>query len=366
MKAGAIPVLVVAVLIATSDEVAVYEHGTFRPLITEEVCDRMVKNPGHFEVKHFANASGVRREVVEALAGALSVTPRFGRQRVGNVLAIVSELVTRIGALPPYTMRAKDLSDRARAVRDAIAVATEPDELLFAALPQALNLGSVAPTKKKSRHVNELASRLVDALDELASHYGRTLCDMRTELYDRARETGRGPIAAQAQILEGEVLNPEIRSFVLALAVDDFDDDNWIEAIATGVTRTAPRLWTIEDRSRFSLELAGKLGAFRRLLALHNETRGPDAVPFNAHRFTFTTSNGDEDAILLALDAIGRSEVSQQLEPVVESLGRVFGSRARAEQHLLAWAAERVFTHLVTPSVQTEGPIITPRAVNDA
>ena len=57
MKAGAIPVLVIAVLIATSDEVALYEHGTFRPMLTEAICDRMVRNPSHFEVKYYANAS---------------------------------------------------------------------------------------------------------------------------------------------------------------------------------------------------------------------------------------------------------------------------------------------------------------------
>ncbi|MGD9754592.1 MAG: hypothetical protein AB7W59_26675, partial [Acidimicrobiia bacterium] len=42
MKDGVIPVLVTAVLVAKTDEIAIYEHGRFRPILTEEICDRMV------------------------------------------------------------------------------------------------------------------------------------------------------------------------------------------------------------------------------------------------------------------------------------------------------------------------------------
>ena len=60
MKEGAIPVLVTTALIASSDEVAIYEHGTFKPLLTSELSERMVRNPGHFDIKHFANTTGAR------------------------------------------------------------------------------------------------------------------------------------------------------------------------------------------------------------------------------------------------------------------------------------------------------------------
>ena len=45
MKEGTIPVLVTAALIAASDEVAIYEHGTFKPMLTPELSERMVRNP---------------------------------------------------------------------------------------------------------------------------------------------------------------------------------------------------------------------------------------------------------------------------------------------------------------------------------
>ena len=93
MKAGAIPVLVTATLIASSDEVAIYEHGTFKPLLTPELSERMVRNPGHFDIKHFANTTGARRQVVDALADRLGLQPGFRKHRVANVLTVVGHLV---------------------------------------------------------------------------------------------------------------------------------------------------------------------------------------------------------------------------------------------------------------------------------
>jgi hypothetical protein len=364
MKAGPIPVLVTAVLIATSDEVALYEHGTFRPVLTEEVCDRMVRNPGHFEIKHYANASGGRRQVIETLADALGVQPRFRKQRVGNVLAIVSALVGRIAALAPHTMYATNLSAEARVMRDAIASATEPDDLLFSALPAAVGLGSIGARLKQWRHTEAFASQLVSSLAELEAHYTTTLEELAAEMYRLARESGRKALAMQAQILEGEVINPELRSFVLALASESFDDMHWIENIATVITRSAPRLWRMDDRARFTNELTGKLASFRRLLVLHSEMRGLASQPFDAHRVTLTTSSGNEDAILVALDDDSRGIIAARASELLAGLAEAFGSQERAEKALLAWSAERVLPHVVTP-IDNNAVLPTPKAVND-
>ena len=51
MKAGVAPVFVTAGLLASADTVALYEHGTFKPLLTPEISERMVRNPGAFSFK---------------------------------------------------------------------------------------------------------------------------------------------------------------------------------------------------------------------------------------------------------------------------------------------------------------------------
>ena len=354
MKPGPIPVFVTAALIATSDEVALYEHGTFRPSLTDEISDRLVRNPGHFEIKHFANSTGARRDVVEALAVMLELEPRFRKQRVANVLAVVGALVSRISKLAPETLNATDLTDTAIAVRDAVATAVEPDELLFSALPSAVGLSPIGARTSDWQHERRFTDRLARALEELEGHYTKTLDGLLDELYSRSREPGRPKLTQQAKVLEDEVLDPDLRAFVLAVASDAFEDHRWIENIAAVVTRSAPRHWSPNDRKRFSTELAGKLGAFRRLLILHSELRGLQAGSFEAHRITLTSSTGDEDAILVALDDNDRTRISNRAEQLIAELAEHYQSSEEAERATLAWFADRVLGSTVTPISQDD------------
>ena len=151
MKTSVVPVFVTAGLLAHADEIAIYEHGTFKPLLTSELSQRMVSNPAHFDIKHFANTTGARRQVIDVLAARLDIKPRFRKHRVGNVLAIVGDLVTRIRGLDNYTRRTNNLTSEARAARDVLLTAVEPDDLLFTTLPEALGFTPI-PTDDDTYH----------------------------------------------------------------------------------------------------------------------------------------------------------------------------------------------------------------------
>ena len=136
MKRGVIPVFVTVALLVRSDDIAVYEHGTFVPMLTPELSERMVRNPGHFEVKHFANTTGARLQVLEAITERMGVRSRFGRVRVANVLAVVSQLVARVRRLDTFTRRTECLDAATVRARKALFTAVEPDELLFQSIPE--------------------------------------------------------------------------------------------------------------------------------------------------------------------------------------------------------------------------------------
>ena len=90
-----------------------------------------MRNPGHFEVKHFSNTTGARRQVTSTLADHLGVRPSFRKHRVANVLAIVGHLVSRVRKLDKYTLRTRNLTSATRKARDTIVAAVEPDELVL-------------------------------------------------------------------------------------------------------------------------------------------------------------------------------------------------------------------------------------------
>ena len=343
MKPGPIPVLLHAALIATSDEVALYEHGTFKPALTDDVSDRLVRNPGHFEVKHFANARpGARRQVVEQLADKLGIPPRFRKSRVGNVLAIVGALVNTIGQLPPITRNATDLAEQSIAIRDAIVGATEPDQLLFVDLPDAVGLNPVGARLKDWRHLDTFTGRLVDAISELNAHLNHTLNGLEAELLNISAESGRDVLAGQANLIVEEILDQDLRTFALALADNTFDNARWIENIATNVTRTAVRHWNPGHRRQYSSELAGKLAAFRRIQILHHEARTHHAEAFDARRITVTKTTGEEQALLVALDDTDRGRNKNPWDTYIDALEPHYASRAEAEKVAFGYASERV------------------------
>ena len=342
MKAGVVPVLVVAGLLAFSDEVAVYEHGTFVPVLTPEAAERLVRNPNHFDVKHFANTTGARRQAIDELAHRLRVQPRFGKHRVANVLSVVGHLVSQVNRLDNFTLRTGRLSPAALGTRDALTTAVEPDELLFNALSKIHGLDPIPADAESCDQASAYAEAMGSALGELSACGQNLLSELLRLLLDTSAESTRLAVTGQAASLAGEVLDPGVRAFVLTLANDQVEaDEDWAKAVATVVAQKAPAEWTDEDFERFRRELPEQIAAFQRLVALHAERRAHGGGPFEAHRVTITHPDGSEHVQLVSVDQGHRSQVEQVLDETLDRLESVIGSRGRARRSLLALLGER-------------------------
>lgn len=342
MKAAVVPVFVTAGLLAHHDEIAIYEHGTFKATLEADMSERMVKNPGHFEIKHYANAKGARREVIEALAGGLGITKRYRRHRVGSVLAIVGHVIGVVQQLDNFGRKTESLSEQALAAREVLTTAVEPDELLFERLPEALGFPPIRATKPYSQSA-EYAQAASAMIEELSGRTRRMLEELLDLVLQHADEPSRRALSGQASAIENEIVDPDIRSFVLAMATDAFEDDlEWVNYIATVVANRAVAEWSDDDRARFEFELPAKMAAFRRLLALHIEHRALDGEPFDAVRVTLTRPDGNEGYLVLTLDEHVRNAVGGPLAEVVEGLASVLGSEAKARVAILATLAEHV------------------------
>ena len=342
MKSGVIPVFVTAALLVRSDDIAVYEHGTFIPVLTPELSERMVRNPGHFEVKHFANTAGARLQVVEAIAERMGVRPGLGRVRVANVLGVVSQLVGRVQRLDNFTRRTASLSDATVRAREALFTAVEPDELLFKSLPSALGVPEVLASANEYPVARSYATRLVEAADELAGCAHGLLEQLFQDLLDASGET-RQAITGFARSLEDEVLDPGVRAFVLTLANDTVDTDaDWVGAIATVLAGKAPSEWTDRDRAHFRHVLARHVDAFLRLVALHTDQGADGGGPFKPFRITVTRPDGREHVALVGVDDTDQQMVSDVLDSAMGQLVTTVGSKKRGLSSLIAVIAERL------------------------
>ena len=354
MKAAIAPIFVTVGLLTFDDNIAVYEHGTFIPLLTSEISERIIKNPHHFDIKHFSNTTGARKQLISAFAENFTIKPKFRKQRVSNVLSIVSYLIAQIRNLDNYTLRTNNLSQDTLKVRNALISAVEPDELLFDKLPTSLGFPPVYADKKNYEHIDIFIEKLAIALKELKDCHYQLLLTLFNSLLGKSGESDYFALIGQAIAIKNEVLNPSIKAFVLTLANNEAEGKHdWIKAIATVTVGKAPAEWSNEDYERFESEISHMLPNFQRLVALHAEQRAHGGEPFDSLRITVTRSDGAEYIRLVGIDQNQRNYVEKTLETALKELTNHIELYHSAENMMLALLGERLI-----PEISNENNII--------
>ncbi|MDP9442932.1 MAG: hypothetical protein M3P83_00705 [Actinomycetota bacterium] len=359
LKDGPIPVLLAVLLLENTDDVAIYQDGTYQPLLTADLLERLVKTPERFAIKSF-DLVGARASVLTAISTAVADLARGPTRRRGmrnsTVLAVAAPLLALLRDLPDYTKFTGQLSASAAAVRDVLLRAREPDELLFTDLPQALD---VAPfpadgTRGRGADVQAYAQRLAEAVQELQNAYDTLLDEVQVGLADRLglpRHPGalRSDLRGRARPLDGKVLDRRVKSFLFTALDEELDDQAWTEALAAALGERAPRDWREEDRQRFHHNLQAVTGTFRRLQALHFDAAAHGTGDgFTARRYAITNPDGTETTQVLYVDDSKRRDLSLIVAKMLELLDREAGP----EQRQAAWVlyGEQVLPGAAAPS----------------
>lgn len=328
MKDGPIPVLLIAALIVRRDDVSIYQDGTFLPALTADVVERLVKAPERFEVKTFQLA-GIRRTVFRELERLLETEAgevTRDQKRNSTLLSVVKPLIAFVRSLPAYTRGTRRLSVNAKAVRDALLSATEPDELLFAILPEACGLEAFkARQRDRSEKVEEFSRRLAAAVDELRQCYSALLDSLRIRLAEEFGTAGdpenvREDLRNRSLHLVDGVIDRKLKSLLMSVVNKDFDDKDWLEALSMVIVGRPPEAWSDDDVTRFELETLELSRRFARVEGLYWDMRvQSSSSPAEARRVTVTHPDGGEVSEVLWVD----KEAAEALSGVVaEALKR--------------------------------------------
>ncbi|MEV0946531.1 hypothetical protein [Rhodococcus sp. NPDC049939] len=342
LKEGIIPLLIVANLLVRADEIALYEHGSLVLSLDDAVAERLTRNPVHFTVRNTGVDSGSRRIVVDALSDGLKIT---AGSRKPTFLDVATALFRKLRLLPPYVQKTKSaVSEEALQVRNAFHNASEPDVLLFETLPQVFKIKPFPATGNGKRDLaTEYANRLAEVIKELDRAYDALLEDIESHLKEATAVSGtrseiRQLLAGQAANLDDRILEPRLRAFVGALA-RDLDDQAWLENVAMVVSDGhAPRVWTDDIANRFPLRISELGATMRRVQAVLYERLAADAEPdgFTISRMVLTHPDGTERTEFLSITERQRESLDPHVEPFLEKLGALLGSRTEACRMLMA------------------------------
>lgn len=325
-KEGIIPVLFLSVLLYHSEYVCVYLDGTFIPVLGPEHFELLTKKPGRFSVKYL-EVSGLRAEVFQELGKILSTGQSGADVNLRNrtILSIVRPLVRFAKRLPQFALTTKNqVTDEAMAVRKAILEAKEPDELLFTALPQACSLPRITGAEDEDRTlVKRFRKKLVQALNSLQVAYDDLLgyCEKLIKSSFAIRiDTAefRENLRYRAMNLSSQVIEPRMKSFILASSDKEGDNRSLLESLLLIVSNKPPESWTDEDVIIFETKLSDIARRFMNLEALQKEIAIPSGG-IDARRITLTYPDGDEIHQMLWIDRDKQANIEQIAEQIIES-----------------------------------------------
>lgn len=267
------------------DHVAVYERGTFVPRFDGAGVMRLIKAPRLFAFQ-WAKAEGVRAVVFTRLAEMLCAS-----EEAEGLLSVVTPLVQFGAGLPFRTLKTLHLSPLAIRVRQVLASANSPVDILFRDLPEACGCSPFAEgDTADGDHVEAFIERLREAIDELNSAYALFLSRLRQTLFAAMGVDNRATLADRASCLLFRLHDPQLRAFSQRLADRNGAEDNWTEAVAGAVVGKTPNRWLDADEARWQSMVEALAGQFARTEAASFMVGGKEP----SVRIALTTGGGDE------------------------------------------------------------------------
>jgi hypothetical protein len=327
IREGVAPILVAAILLARSNDVALYEHGSFCAAISPDLLERAIKNPAYYEIKLFQSRRGARKELLAGLSELFHIESEQTSES-GALLPVVTEIMRRVGKLPYYTIHTKQISISALGVRDAALIAKEPDVFLFKDLPQALGYPAITglppnPTATIAKYANDLFV----ALTELESVYPCLLSQIEKRIGSAlgvGRKILRKTLVSRAVELELKAPDNRLKPLLAALLSDRLGSREWIEYIAMTIHGQPPSRWTDGDMQQFEIKLSEISSTFRRFEAL--ASAGMDSCQERVV-VSYAGSNGSETSKVIWLTP----DAKQVLGPLVVDLLRRAGQIVNSE-----------------------------------
>ncbi|TKJ32900.1 MAG: hypothetical protein CEE38_22015 [Planctomycetes bacterium B3_Pla] len=348
IKEGAIPVLLTAFILAHKDDIALYCDGTFIPVVNSSHCEILTKNPKRFAVKHF-DFSGLKADVFRELEKVVGSTQdkKITKLRNSTLLTIIKPLVKFISSQPAYTIKTKNLSQKALKVRDVLLTAREPDVLLFWNLPEALGLDPITNKKKtNTKEAKQFRLHLVEALKEIQNSYNLLLEKCRELLYEAFsvrgdRDNLREDLRVRARYLS-TCIEPQLKRFIIAAMNNQKDEKAWLEAILMVVADKPVESWTDINVTEFELNLMSIARRFRNLEALLSRVHSLElADGFVAKQITVTHADGEEINEVVWMNLKAQSKINE----IVDELFDKYDMEKDEEklQSIICAISERLF-----------------------
>ena len=319
VRKGPLPILLCAVILHYRTEIALYENGSFVADLSMPVFERLLKAPENFELKRFRLA-GIRTALFSQFLELLN-QPIDSED--ADLLTIVAPLMRFIAQLPTYTQKTQEISPEAKNLREVVSKASEPDELLFKQLPEALGYSAFSAESTDTKELTDFFNTLQNVLSELGGAYDKLLNSLERILADAfmldvSKDDLRNELAKRAEPLLEITIETQLKGFLINLCNEGHDFTGWLEALATFLAKKPPASWIDTDTAQFEINLSQLARKFKHFEAVSFENLQHDQSDTETIRIGITTPNENElERVVILSD-------EEKTEKVVKEIAKVF------------------------------------------
>ena len=315
VRDGVLPLAFAVFIAAHPGEVALYEDQTFVPGVDGNLFQRMLKDPGAFEIQWLPADEEYRKLYLEL--NALLRSTGHQTDLVGSAKALLS-FARR---LPAYTRTTSDLSTESRRVREALFGARDPAKLILRDLPVAVGVSPFdTGTPPTGAAISSYIGGLRSAINALSGAYDALMVSVGARLGEALHVTSGDPRAEAAAVgvhLRQQVSDVRLRGFCGRLADTSLNDQAWLESVASFVAERPPKDWRDDDTRHFFEELAILSTRLDRVRLIGSNPASNGAV----HVY-LTRGTGDEVARIVP--AAGKTDEAE-VTVLVKKLRAVLG-----------------------------------------
>jgi hypothetical protein len=338
VKAGLLPIIFMAAYMAHQDEIALFEEGRFVPSMTQELLERILRDPQNISVQR-VRMSGINAALFQQYADMVTAG---GGQQPTNLLAMVRPFAKFFSSLPNYSKRTTQLSEEARALRLAFSSAKSPSHMLFVAFPEALGVFKEGD-QDQSELSNAFGTKLKLAIRELGSAYPNLLSSMRQKLATALHAKVDGSLAGlrvnareRYNGLASFTVDTEgLKAFLGRITDAAGSDDAWLEGVLSFLGRKPADKWGDEDipvvEYRLS-ELAQRVLDLERLRLAYKSKSQPGSENIDAIILrVISAKDGEQERLIYTSQSRNKA-----LNEAIQRMREVLSSIDEADLRLLA------------------------------
>ena len=311
---GVIPILLCAVIMHNIVEVAVYEDDRFVVDLDSATFERIVKQPGSFQIQG-CRVTGERKLVLSRFQSGLKIT-----QSDATVVEVIRGLYRVFNNLPECTQKTRKLSQCAQTVRDLFKEAKEPERLLFADLPVALGVSAFSEHEIVQDNIDRFFKSWNQTATEIVGYYANVINMIESQLCTALSANDWEELRLRAVNIETNVAEATVKSFIARAANMTITREKWLESVAAAVVGKSPLAWGDQDIDRFQTLLPQTATMFKHAELIWIDKRALREAGHSSLRLAVTTEDGIEYADVAFTSQTDTSEVDDVLNTVQQVL----------------------------------------------